>query len=130
MKTLEKNGLTINVYSSGQIEIPEREITQMGKNSEYVRKIPTVTLTPVSNGKAGYFQVKVCNKRVEARYYVHRLVWEAFFGPIAEGYEIDHIDEDKSNNALENLTIVTRKQNMEKMRASKPHVIKNLWQNK
>lgn len=130
MKTLDKNGLTINVYPSGKIEIPEREITQMGKKTEYVRKIPAVTLTPISNGKAGYFQVKVCNKRVEAKYYVHRLVWEAFKGPIAKGYEIDHLDEDKSNNALSNLEIVTRKENMKKMRVSKPHVIKNLRQNK
>lgn len=43
--------------------------------------------------------------------YVHRLVWEVFNGPIPEGYEINHIDEDKSNNALSNLELVTHKQN-------------------
>lgn len=43
--------------------------------------------------------------------YVHRLVWEAFNGPIPEGFEINHKDEDKCNNALENLELVTHKQN-------------------
>lgn len=46
------------------------------------------------------------------QYYLHRLLWEAFIGEIPEGYEIDHIDGNPSNNVLQNLRIVTHKENM------------------
>lgn len=39
--------------------------------------------------------LKVCN-----------LVWETFNGEIPTGYEVTHIDGDKSNNKLENLKLV------------------------
>ena len=45
-------------------------------------------------------------------YWVHRLVWEAFYGPIPEGMEIDHIDGNPSNNSLSNLRAVDHKTNM------------------
>ena len=47
---------------------------------------------------------------------------------IPEGYEIDHLDEDKANNNLSNLALKTRKENMDKMLASNPHLIYNLKQ--
>lgn len=37
----------------------------------------------------------------------HHLVWEKANGLIPEGYEIHHIDQNKKNNDLENLTCVT-----------------------
>lgn len=40
-----------------------------------------------------------------------RLVWESFKGQIPDGYEINHIDEDKTNNNLSNLSLVTRTEN-------------------
>ena len=43
--------------------------------------------------------------------YVHRLVVETFIGEIPKGYEINHIDGDKANNIINNLEIVTRKEN-------------------
>lgn len=45
---------------------------------------------------------------------VHKIVWESFNGPIPEGYEIDHIDGNPHNNALENLALVTHKENCKK----------------
>lgn len=45
---------------------------------------------------------------------VHRLVWLAFKGEIPQGYEIDHIDENKHNNRLDNLQLVTHSQNVKK----------------
>ena len=43
---------------------------------------------------------------------VHRLVWETFNGEIPNGYEIDHFDGNKQNNALSNLQCVTHTENM------------------
>lgn len=38
---------------------------------------------------------------------LHRLVWEQANGPIPDGYIVHHIDEDKMNNVLSNLQLVT-----------------------
>lgn len=42
---------------------------------------------------------------------VHRLVWEAFNGPIPDGLTVNHIDEDKTNNNLDNLNLMTVAEN-------------------
>ena len=44
----------------------------------------------------------------------HRLVYVHFFGPIPEGYEIHHKNNNKIDNRPENLELVTHKQNMRK----------------
>ena len=68
-------------------------------------------LTPRKNN-SGYQRVCLCNADKKHRdRTVHRLVWEVFNGPIPEGLQINHKDENKSNNSLENLEVVTPKQN-------------------
>lgn len=57
----------------------------------------------------GYRKVTL---KIKYRFYVHRLMYILFVGPIPEGYEIDHKDRDKTNNILTNLRLVTRLQNM------------------
>lgn len=37
----------------------------------------------------------------------HHILWEEASGPIPEGYEIHHIDENKKNNDLENLKLLS-----------------------
>lgn len=41
----------------------------------------------------------------------HRLVWEAFNGKIPEGLQVNHINEIKTDNRLENLNLMTCKEN-------------------
>jgi|GEM_PF-1105324 len=43
---------------------------------------------------------------------VHRLVASAFHGPRPEGYDIAHLDHDKTNNCPSNLAYQTRAQNI------------------
>ena len=45
---------------------------------------------------------------------VHRVVWEAFNGPIEDGYDIDHIDGNPHNNHLDNLEKVTHAENIKR----------------
>ena len=59
----------------------------------------------------GYLVVGLYKNGKQITYFVHRLVWSAFHGEIPEGYEINHKDEDKTNNRLDNLELVTRKEN-------------------
>ena len=49
------------------------------------------------------------NKNISKR--LHRLVWETFKGEILENMQIDHIDGNPANNALDNLKCVTAKEN-------------------
>ena len=55
----------------------------------------------------GYRQVLIGGKS----FYVHRLVVETFLGPIPEGYQIDHINRDRSSNMVTNLRICTPSEN-------------------
>lgn len=42
---------------------------------------------------------------------LHQIVWVWFKGPVPEGLEIDHIDNNKLNNAISNLQLLTPHQN-------------------
>jgi len=78
-----------------------------------VRNIETKTpMRDYDDGKNGYRKIKLTDdtgRRV--MFYVHRLVWTAFNGPIREKHEIDHVDGDYTNNVLDNLIQVTHRQN-------------------
>lgn len=54
--------------------------------------------TSVKNGK-------------QKSFYVHRLVAETFIGPIPKGEVVNHLNENKLDNRLENLEICTVTQN-------------------
>ena len=64
-----------------------------------------------SNSGCGYR--KVClskNGKINGKN-IHTLVYETFIGSIPKGMEINHIDEDKTNNAVWNLELVSHKDN-------------------
>lgn len=86
-------------------------------------------ITPVSNG-TGYFQVRFSMKRKRVAVYLHRLVALYFVDGYADELEVDHIDNDKSNNRHENLRWVTRLENMRKCHDDNPHIMTDLNQGK
>lgn len=43
---------------------------------------------------------------------LHRDVWEHHNGPIPAGYEVHHIDHNPTNNAIENLALLSRAEHM------------------
>ena len=57
--------------------------------------------------KSGYYQNSTIHKSL------HRFVWEENNGVIPNGYEIHHIDFDKSNNHISNLMLVDKKTHLE-----------------
>lgn len=59
-----------------------------------------------------YMQIDfVCNG-VYTRKRIHRVVWEAFIGHIEGRLEINHKDLDRTNNRLDNLELITHKENV------------------
>ena len=55
----------------------------------------------------GYLRATTVAGRAE-EIYEHRAVWEAAHGPIPDGFHVHHNDEDRTNNCLENLTLVSK----------------------
>lgn len=53
-------------------------------------------------GNHGYYVVSVDYKV----HLVHRLIWEHFNGGIGNGYYVDHIDRNRTNNKLNNLRLI------------------------
>lgn len=66
------------------------------------------------NNGTGYYQVKLRKNKLRFNRYVHRIIWETFKGNIPDGYEINHINHDKSDNSLSNLELVTHSENLHK----------------
>ena len=65
--------------------------------------------------KTGYLTVVLSVHGERGHKLIHRLVYEAFVGPIVD--EINHIDKDRTNNHLSNLEDVTRQRNIEHSKA-------------
>lgn len=70
-------------------------------------------LTPYTAGN-GYFKVKLCKDNEEKQYYVHRLVAEVYLPNPENLPQVDHIDNDKTHNYLNNLQWITHRDNNRK----------------
>lgn len=65
----------------------------------------------VKEKRRGYLIVHL-HKDGKSKYYrLHRLVWEAFNGPIPEGMHVNHMNEKVEDCRLENLNLLTPKEN-------------------
>ena len=95
------------------------EVSNMGR----IKSLPKYhrqerIMKPYTNPHHGYVEVHLSKNGKAKPHRVHKLVMEAFTDYRSKGYalyqEIDHIDGDKTNNALSNLQVVTHKENMRK----------------
>ena len=75
----------------------------------------------------GYLGFSICDKKLEKPkiYTQHRFVYEVFQGPIPSCFEVDHINEIKSDNRIKNLQLLTPKKNIEKSK-NKPIISINI----
>ena len=72
-------------------------------------------ISMVKNG-SGYLYFNIYDEKLEKRknYTQHRFVYEVFRGPIPRCFEVDHINEIKSDNRIKNLELLSHKHNIEK----------------
>ena len=65
---------------------------------------------------SGYQVFTMYNKQLAKTisYTQHRFVYEVFNGPVTKFFEIDHINNDRKDNRLNNLQLLTRKENIRK----------------
>ena len=88
------------------------EVSNFGrvKSIFYKRQGKEIILKPCF--ARDYLTVMLCKNKTKKHHSLHRLVWEAFTGPIPEGMQVNHINEDKTDNRLENLNLMTCKENI------------------
>lgn len=94
------------VYSRFPDIVKDLEVSNLGA----VRKCTTKKLFKQNDHKDGY----PCIKRAGKTLYYHTFVAETFLGVRPEGMVIDHIDNNKKNNAVTNLRYLTPKENSTK----------------
>ena len=61
--------------------------------------------------KNGYLMFFLSKEGKQKGFTIHRLVYKAFVGEIPDGMQVNHINEIKSDNRLENLNLMTPKEN-------------------
>lgn len=88
----------------------DRWVSKEGIVYRYDNKQNKLVLCTESKTKTGYITIatKIGSKCL------HRIVYETFVGPIPQGYHIDHINNIRNDNRLENLQALTALENERK----------------
>lgn len=86
-------------------------VKSLKRNSERV-------LSPSIDKTKGYYRVNLYKNKKRKSLYIHQLVAMAFLQHIPSGHEliVDHIDNNKTNNRLDNLQIISSRENSSKDR--------------
>ena len=85
------------------------EETYFVSNKGRVKNKKGYIMKPYTNAK-GYLRLNLSYGKPTKKF-IHRMVWEAFNEPIPEGLQINHLNENKADNRLENLSLCTPKEN-------------------
>lgn len=93
----------------GNIKSVERTVNQRNGGKQVKKEH---LLKPSKNKTHSYYSVVLSKKGKRKSCLIHRLVWLAFNGPIPEGFEINHKDENSFNNNLVNLNLLSHKDNI------------------
>lgn len=85
------------------------EVSCTGRVRSLIKRVPHILrLSPMP---AGYLTVGLHKDRIQRTHSVHALVAQAFMGDRPTGYQVNHKNAIKSDNALLNLEYVTPSQN-------------------
>lgn len=81
-------------------------------------KKPLKIILDMHHSLTGYYATFICLNGTVKRLMIHKLVAEAWIGPIPEGLEVDHIDRNSHNNHYTNLRYVTHSEQMKNRKLS------------
>jgi len=103
----------------------------LNNNQVYTHKYKRY-LKPHLN-KCGYYHIALYKNSKLKGFKFHRLIYEAHFGTIPEKMCIDHIDNNRQNNNIENLRLATHSQNQMNSKTQKDNLstgYKNIYKTK
>jgi hypothetical protein len=119
----QSHNMTMTLENPQNLQKPSRE--QVALDNGYIPDAEGVVTSPYGNIMSQFYPNKVARYKafrfVDTKYtekkpeekkrpgtvvYVHRLVWTHFNGEIPKGKKVQHLDGNKDNNRLENLTLV------------------------
>ena len=85
------------------------------KNGD-ILSLKSEKILKMRNNSNGYLNFALCGEKLEKpkNYYQHRFVYEVFQGPIPSCFEVDHINNFRSDNRIKNLQLLTPQKNSEK----------------
>jgi len=91
-------------------DFPDYEVSNLGRVRSFKRSPQGKILSPVEG--RGYFHVGLWKNECMTTMSVHVLVIEAFKGSRPPGYEVSHLDNDGTNNHIDNLEWMTHSENV------------------
>ena len=99
------------VSNYGQVRALERTVTNKhGMPQRYPAKLLKFDVS--DSGTSKYYRATLCKDHTTKKYFVHRLVAEAFIPNVGGKPFINHIDNDGTNNQSSNLEWCTHSENM------------------
>lgn len=96
-------------------DIPDYEGLYQASDQGRIRNTKTGRILAQKQDKRKwkkYWMVGLMKNGKRSFKYVSRLVYSAFNGPIPKGMEVNHISENKDDNSLSNLNLMSREENM------------------
>lgn len=85
------------------------------KGEVYSTKRGKLKKLSLNNKKTGYLTASLYNKGNQKDLFMQRLVYSSYYQcDIPEGFHVDHIDNDRKNNSISNLQLLTPKENNRK----------------
>ena len=100
------------VSNLGQVRSLDHMVTQISTAGKPFERLVRGRLRKPVLAKEGYLSLILSNGSSRKLVRVHRLVAEAFLPKGSGNLEVNHIDGDKTNNAVENLEWVSRSENI------------------
>lgn len=88
------------------------EVNEFGEIRSIKRLGTSGGLIKPTTDKNGYQKISLCKNGIQKTMSVHRVVYYSFFPNTDETLQINHKDENPSNNRLDNLEAITQKENL------------------
>lgn len=95
------------VSNLGRVKSLDRVITYKDGRKCLFRE----RILKLQTDRYGYCQIQLCKDGEIKNHRIHVLVAKHFIGERPESYQVNHIDENKTNNAVFNLEYLTPKEN-------------------